>query len=112
IVFRGPFVDSPWQTRHPRNAWTEGAGEPSILVDAAAPHDVEELSLAPPLGVRIGEGVGHADAVERVLRHAVDDTRWRDVHDLIDGRCDVDDVMKLGTGRAIGSDPRRPCDRH
>ena len=56
-----------------------------------------------PFGVRVVEGVGEADAVDRVLRDAVDHARRRDADDLVDGRDDVVAVVELrraASGRA------------
>ena len=79
------------QARHPRNRGPEGRGHPAVVIDGAAAHDLEVLREQSALGLRVVEGVGEADAVDRVLRDAVDLARRRDADDLVDGRDDVVD---------------------
>ena len=65
-----------------------------------------------PSAPRVVERVGEADAVDRVLRDAVDDARRRDADDLVDRRDDVVAVMELRARRRVRLDLRRPADRH
>ena len=64
------------------------------------------------LGLRIVKRVGEADAVDRVLRDAVDDARRRDAEDLVERRRDVVDVVELRARRGVGLDLRGPADGH
>ena len=65
-----------------------------------------------PFGLRIRKGVGHADAVERILLEAVDHARRLDAKDFIDGRNNVVDVVELGARRRVGLDALRPGHGH
>ena len=97
---------------HPRHARAEGGGHPAVVVDGAAAHDLEILRVLAALGLRVVERVGEADAVDRVLRDAVDDARRRDADDFVDGRGDVVDVVELRARRGVGLDLRGPADGH
>ena len=44
---RRPFLDAFRHPAHPRLARAKGAGEPTVVIDAAAGHDVEELRFPP-----------------------------------------------------------------
>ena len=59
---------------------------PAVVVDAAAAVVVEVLRVLAPGRLGVGEGVGHADAVDRVLREAVHHLRRLDAEDLVDRR--------------------------
>ena len=65
------------------------------MIDGAAAHDLEVLRAQAALGLRIVERVGQADAVDRILRDAIDDARRSDAEDLVDRRGDVVAVMEL-----------------
>src|SRR3546814_4417778 len=73
--------------------------------------DVGSSDLLDARRVRIGEGVAHADAVERVLRHAIDLLGRRDPHHVVDGRHDVVDMVELRTRLRIRLDLLRPRNR-
>ncbi len=62
--------------------------------------------------LRVGERVGHAHALDRLLRHAVQHRRRLDADGLEDRRIDVDHVMELRADAALVLDPRRPRDDH
>src|SRR6185436_19409635 len=60
-----------------RLPWREGQRgcKPAVLVDASVDAHLKDLDLAPVGGLRVGEGVSHADAVDGLLRHAVEHVR-------------------------------------
>ena len=72
-VFGGvPFVESGLGVE-PRDERAEGAGIPAVLVDAVAAVVVEILDvLCSPARCGIVKDCRHADAIDRVLREAVD----------------------------------------
>ena len=70
---RRPFLDALRHPAHPRFTRAGGAGEPTVVVDAAAGHDVEELGLARPRRLGVGKRIDHADAVDRILLEPVHD---------------------------------------
>jgi len=92
----------------PRRQRAEGAGEPAVLIDAAAAVIIEILDVLAPWGLRVSEGIDHAGAVDRVLLEAVDDLGWLDAEDLIDRRHDIVDVMELRSRHLVRLDARRP----
>jgi hypothetical protein len=55
------------------------------VINATASHDVEILSEFDLLGLRIIEGTGKTDAIERILRNAVDDARRGYAENVVDG---------------------------
>jgi len=59
---------------------------------------------------RVVERVDHAHALDRLLRHAVEDRGRLHAHGFENRRRDVDDVMELGADAAPVLDPRRPRD--
>ena len=93
-----------WCDSEPRNAWTHRPGEPSVLIDTAASHNVEKLGVLAFCGLRIVKGVDEADAGDGVLCHSVDRARGRNVEDFVDGRGNIVDVKELRTRR--GDRPR------
>ncbi|MCY1516349.1 hypothetical protein D9M68_509700 [compost metagenome] len=56
----------------------------------------------------MGEGVGHRDAVQRVLPHAVELDRRSDAQDVVERGRDVVDVVELRARRGVGPDAARP----
>ena len=74
-----PFLDALRHSADPRLARARGAGEPAVVIDPAAGHDVEELRLARPRRLGIAKRVDHADAVDRILLESVDDPWRRDL---------------------------------
>ena len=99
VLVGRPVPDAGRQARDPRGARAEGRGHPAVMVDGAAAHDLEVLRAQPALGLRVVEGVGEADAVDRILRDAVDHARRRDADDLVDRRHDVVAVVELRARR-------------
>ena len=86
-----------------------GRGLPPLVPDRPrAEHRVELRLLR--RGVRIVEAGFEADALDRLLRVAVDDVRELDAEALEQGRHDVDRVAVLAADLAIGLDPGRPRD--
>ena len=77
-------------------------------------HHLEILGLVRRwrVGVGLVEGVGHADALDRLLRDAVDHVRRADARGLEDRRHDVDHVVELIADAALVGDHLRPRDRH
>ena len=68
-------------------------------------------SVLRPFALASAKRVHHADAVDRILREAVDDLRRRDAENLVDRRHDVVDVVELRPRCLVGLDARRPRDR-
>ena len=98
---RRPFLDAFRHAAHPRFTRAGGAGEPAVVVDAAAGHDVEELRLPRSRRFGIAKRIDHADAVDRILLEPVHDLRRRDLRQFVDRRHDVDDVMELRPRRRV-----------
>ena len=65
------------------------------MVDPTTRHDVEKLSQALPLGIRIRKCVGHTHAVDGILRDAVHHLRRINFRQFVNRRNDIDDVVKL-----------------
>ena len=95
----------------PRRQRAEGAGKPVVLIDATAAVVVEVLGVLVAGCLGVGEAVGHADAVNRILLEAVHHLGRVDVEDVVDGRRNVVDVMELRARRLVGLDTRGPGDR-
>ena len=94
--------------------WRRRIGVPAVIVDAAVGDHFEVLGLALRWRVRIGlvEGVGHADAFDRLLLDAIDRLRRLDTGGFEDRRHDIDDVVKLVAHAARIVDVTGPRDRH
>ena len=98
--------------REPRRQRPEGAGEPAVVIDAAAAVVVEVLRVLARRRLGVGERVDNADAVDRILLEAVNYLRRLDAENLVDGRRDVVDVMELRPRRLVRLDARWPGDGH
>ena len=83
---------------------------PALVVDAAVAEHLEVLGLVPLRRLGVVERVEHADALDRVLLHAVHRDRLGQSRRLEDGRRDVDDVVELRADLALGLDALRPVD--
>ena len=77
-------------------------------------HHLEVLGAVPRrgIGVPLVEGVGKADALDRLLRDAIDHDRCGDARSLKERRHHVDHMVKLPANAALVGDARRPGDRH
>ena len=109
---RRPLADALRNAADPGLARSACRGEPAVLIDSPAGHDVKELGVLSSFCLCVVEGVDHAHAVERVLAETVDDLRCGNFEDLVDGRNDVVDVMELGTRCFVGLDSFGPGDGH
>jgi hypothetical protein len=87
-----------------------GHRRPSLVVDAAVAEHLEVLRLVPLRRLRVVERVSHADAVQRLLHHAVDHGWRREFSRFEHGRRDVDHVRELMTHLAFRLDTLRPMD--
>ena len=85
---------------------------PALVVDAAVAEHLEVLGLVPVGRVRVVEAVGHADAVQRHLLHAVDADRLGQPRHLQDRGGQVDHVMELLAQLAAGPEAVRPVGDH
>ena len=92
----------------PSRALGQCASHPAILVDAEILHHF--VNLRPPRrGCRaLGEGVGKADPIQRLLRHALDHIGSLYAHGFQYGRCDIADMGILGTDHALFRNMLRP----
>src|SRR5262245_3500528 len=86
----------------------QAPGDPAVMIDSAIAKHLEILRDAAARLVLAVEGVGHADAFDRLLRHAVHHARLSDAGEFEDGRCNVDDVMELRAQPALVLDALRP----
>src|SRR5262245_56023890 len=66
----------------------------------------------PLLRLGVAEGVGEADAFDRLLRDAVERLRRSDPDELVQRRHDVDHVYELTPQPTLVLDTRRPGDDH
>ena len=84
------------------------------MVDGVVAHHLEVLRLVlrRRVGVRLVEGVGHADALDRALLDAVHDLGGADAGRLQDRRHDVDHMVELVADAALVRDHLRPGNRH
>jgi hypothetical protein len=73
-------------------------GEPAILIDPPIAGHLEVLRRTARWRLGIIKGVEHADALDGLLRDAVDDLRLGQPDCLQDGRGYVDDVVPLADG--------------
>ncbi len=85
-----------------------GYGGPSLVVDAAVAHHLEVLGRAPLGGACVVEGIGHADALDRLLLGTVDKAWLGQPSGLKQGGGDVDHVMELAAHLAFGGDASGP----
>jgi hypothetical protein len=74
--------------------------------------EVLRLSLGRCVGVLLGEGVGHADAFDRLLGDTIDHYRCLDAGDFKDGWDNVDHVVELRAEAASILNAIGPRDRH
>src|SRR5271166_6550655 len=79
-------------------------------MDGAAAKRLEILLRLASRGRGVGEGVDHADAIDRILPEAIDDLGRLDVEDVVERRRDVVDMMELRPRRFIRLDALRPRD--
>ena len=79
---------------------------------ARLPQFSKYCSVLRPGRLRIGEGIGDAHPVDRVLRHAVHDLGRRDAKDLVDRRRDVVHMVELRPRHGVMRDLRGPRDDH
>src|SRR3954465_10150050 len=88
-------------------------GIPAVVIDSAIGDHLEVLGLARRRRVRtrLVEGVGHADAFDRLLLDSVNRLRSRDAGRLENRRHDIDDVVELAADAASVLDTVRPGDR-
>ncbi len=87
-------------------------GHPAVVIEAAVAAQLEVLGLAPTPGRCVIEGEGEAQALDRLLLHAVQLGRRGDPADLVQRRHDVDRVQELRSQSPLVPDPRRPGDDH
>ena len=80
---------------NPGNARAERRRHPAVMVNAAAAHDLEILGVLHLRRLRVVERAGEADAVDRVLRNAIDHAGRCDAEDFVDGRNDVVHMQEL-----------------
>src|SRR5262245_65886754 len=80
------------------------------MVYRAVRRDLEVLGRVPRGGLRVVEGVDHADAFDRLLWEAVKQHRGLDARGFEDRRDNVNDVVKLRAQLARGFDALRPTD--
>ena len=102
----------PGAPGQPRRQRAERRRHPAILINGTAAVVVEVLDLFARWRLGIGEGVGEAHAIHRILHEAVDDLRRLDAGDFVDGGHDVVDVVELRARRPVGLDALRPRDDH
>jgi len=80
------------------------------MINGAASHDLEILRVLDLLGSGIIERAGEADAIEGILRDAVDQVRRSKIQDVVEGRDHVVHMQELRTRCRIGRDLCRPAD--
>ena len=107
-----PFSNAGGQSGHPWEARSDCRGDPAVVIDRAAAHDLEVLRAQPTFGRRVVEAVGETHAVERILRHAVDDARRGDADRLVDRRHEVIAVVELCARGRVGLDLVAPAHDH
>ena len=61
---------------------------------------------------RIIKRISEAHPIDRILNKSFDNLRRLDTDNLVNGWCDVIDMVKLSPGRVIGFDTLRPGDDH
>ena len=83
---------------------------PALVVNAAVAKHLEVLRLMLFGGLRLVEGVTHADTLEGVLLDAVHRLRLRQAGDFKDGWGHVNDVGELRADLALGFDALGPVD--
>ncbi len=81
---------------------------PALVVDAAVAEHLEVLRRVAIRRIGVVERVGHRDALERSLLHAVDAQRLRQAGRLEHRGRDVDHVMELRADLALRLDAARP----
>lgn len=78
------------------------------MIDGAVAQHLEVLGHSMARHVRAVKGVRHADALDRLLRDAIDQPRLRNACDVEQRRGNVDGVMKSRAQGAMVSDDFRP----
>ena len=112
VLGRIPVSRAPGLTVSPRDQRAERAGDTSRRDRCRGCRCCRNTGCVLRAGAfGVGERVGHADAVDRVLLEAVDDLRRLDAEDVVDRRHDVVDVMELRPRRLVRLDALRPGDR-
>ena len=112
VFVRVPVGVSRGRGRQPGQARAEYRCHPAIGINAAAAEHFEILLGLACAGFRIGEGIGQAGAVQRVLLEAIHGLGWADADHVVDGRRDVVDMVKLSAHLLVGLDALGPGDRH
>ena len=85
-----------------------GHGRPALVIDAAITEHLEVLGLVLVGRFGIVEGVQHADALDRVLLHAIH-KQWLGKSRCFENRRrNVDHMVELRADLAFGFDPLRP----
>src|SRR5499426_604059 len=95
VKLPGVLVEADAARRDPRRLAVQTSGDPPVLIERAVAEHLEVLRDAAARRVLGGEGVGHADSLDRPLAHTVHRAGLADAGHLEDRRRDVDDVMEL-----------------
>ena len=110
----GDHVGRRGAAQFPRERRRGRRRDPAVVVDGAVAEHLEVLRGVPGrgVGVRLVPCVGHAHAVHRALRDAVERIRRRDAGRFEDGRNDVNDMVKLAADAAHVVDVAGPRHGH
>src|SRR3954466_15841898 len=84
------------------------SGDPAVVIERAIAEHLEVLCDSSTRRILVVERIGHADALDRLLWHAVHFTRLGDARRLEDRRGNVDDVVELRAHSTAVSDALGP----
>src|SRR5499427_1490487 len=108
VKLPGVLVEADAARRDPGRLAVETSGDPSVVVERAVAEHLEVLRDTAARRLLRGEGVGHADSLDRPLADPVHHARFGDAGHVEDRRGDVDDMMKLRAHSAFILDALRP----
>src|SRR5262249_45363632 len=108
------LIEADATRRDPRSFSVQAPRNPAIMIDCAVPEHLEVLRGTSARRIIVREGIGHADAFDRLLRHALHhaglgnarcfEDRWRDVAEGVKLRAKpalVLDALRAGYNQTV-----------
>jgi hypothetical protein len=98
------LVEARAAGRQPRQPAVQASGDPPVVIERPVAEHLEVLCDSAAGCILVREGVCHADSFDRLLRHAVHLTWFRNPCDFEDSRRDVDAMVELRAHAAAVGD--------